>query len=86
VWQIPCWQGKKQGIFSIPPVFRKIGHENVRKFSRLRVNSLSGEQGIFSRLQGIHSDLLTGAGNWREIDPRASRGVSARVPGCRKQA
>jgi hypothetical protein len=53
-----------QGIFPIQPFFRKICLEYMCDFSCLRDNSLSGEQGIFSRVQGIHSALWTGAGNW----------------------
>jgi hypothetical protein len=69
--QIPCWQGKKQGISPIRPFFAKIRLENTCETSMLRENSLRGEQGIISRAQGIDSHLAQEQGIWREIDPCA---------------
>jgi hypothetical protein len=51
--QIPCWQGKKQGISTIRPIFARIRLENSCKFNVLRENSLRIEQGIYLREQGI---------------------------------
>ncbi|HEY3720252.1 MAG TPA: hypothetical protein VGL41_08940 [Roseiarcus sp.] len=61
-WQIPCWQGKMQGISPIHPFFAKICLKNLRKSNPLRVNSLREEQGIILREQGIVFRLSTGAG------------------------
>src|SRR5271156_4946755 len=64
----PCrilwWQGKKQGISRIQPLFAKISLENICNSRYLReIIPYEIEQGINSRKQGINSAFWTGAGN-----------------------
>src|SRR5271170_5887194 len=71
---VPCWQAKTQGLSPIQPLFAKIGLENFREFSHLRVNSLRGRAG----------NLFARAGNsFRLFDRRREfgRNRSARLTG-----
>src|SRR5277367_4207453 len=62
--RIPWWQGKKQGISRIQPLFAKISLENICNSRYLReIIPYAIEQGINSRKQGINSAFWTGAGN-----------------------
>ena len=62
--RIPWYQGKKQGIYSIQPLFAKIRLENLHQFSRLRMNSLHKQSREFF-YQG--RELFWRAGNGREF-------------------
>src|SRR5271170_4138410 len=78
---VPCWQGKTQGISPIQPLFAKIGLENFREFSHLRVNSLRGRA---ANLFGRAGNLFARAGNsFRLFDRRREfgRNRSARLTG-----
>jgi hypothetical protein len=51
-----------QGIFPIQPIFAKNCLEYTCKRNGLQKNSLSTEQGIFSRVQGISSGFWPAQG------------------------
>jgi hypothetical protein len=71
-WRIPWSQGKMQGISPIQPFLAKIRLENTCECNGLQTNSLRIGAGNYLHEQGINSAFPIGAGNLREIEPRAS--------------